>query len=453
MTIFDCKKVHFIGIGGISMSGIAHILLERGIEITGSDQSTSEITKTLQKAGAHIFHEHKAEYITDQEMVIYTGAIKKDNPEYVEATNKNIPMLARTEALNQILQLHENIIAVAGTHGKTTVTSMITHIFRKNFDDISYMIGAHLNATNKSYNLIESPYITVEACEYQANFLQLYPTCLLVNNIEPEHMDYYKNIEQLIDTFSTFAHHLPKGSNLIVNADDKNCQQLLTENDYNITTYGIENNADYQAKNIKLAVNNISFDLYVKGQYKDEFKLNLFGNYNIINALGAIACADLYHIDFETIKLALASFVNSDRRFEKIGTFNGATVISDYAHHPSEVKASISGATAIKDKKIVLVFQPHTYSRTHTMLHEFATAFHGVDELYITDIYAAREKNIYKIHAEDLTRVINKAGQHAEYIGELSNIKSTLEKSLDQDSLLIIMGAGSIDAYARQKLC
>ncbi len=450
MNIFDVKKVHLIGIGGISMSSIAHILLEKGIEVSGSDQATTAITKELQEKGATVYLGHNAKHIQDQEIIIYTGAINKKNPEIVEAIKRDIPLIQRTVALNDVLQLHKKIIAIAGTHGKTTVTSMVTHILRASLGDISYMIGAHLHASGKSYNLIDSDYITVEACEYQANFLKLFPTTLVVNNIEPEHMDYYKSIDQLIDTFITFSHNLPENGNLIINADDGHCKKLLKEKRYKTITYGIDQAADYNAKNIQLKSGKISFELFISGEYKETIELNLFGKYNISNALGAIASCHIHGINLSIIKKALASFVNSDRRFEYLGDYLGAKVISDYAHHPSEVKASISGATAIDNKKIVLIFQPHTYSRTKTMMTEFATAFKNVDKLYISDIYAAREENIYNVHSEDLCAAINATGQNANYIGSLDNLKSILKQELDEQSVLIMMGAGTIDEYARQ---
>ncbi len=452
MTIFDIKKAHLIGIGGISMCSIAYILLERGIEVTGSDQNKSDITMDLEKAGATVYLGHNANNITDQDIVIYTGAVGKENPEIIEAISKNIPTIARTEALNDILQLHKNIIAVSGTHGKTTTTSMLTHILREKFDDISYMIGAHLAATGKSYNLIDEEFITVEACEYQANFLKLFPTSLIINNIEPEHMDYYKSIEQLVSTFRAFAHNLPYEGKLILNIDDVNCRKLLDESNYQITTYSTKQKADYRANNITSKDGTTSFDLVIKGKVTRKINLRLLGDYNVSNALAAIAAAELHGIDLDTISNALASFVNSDRRFEHIGCFEGASVISDYAHHPSEVKASISGTSSINDKKIVLVFQPHTYSRTKTMLNEFAEAFKGVDELYITDIYAAREENIYNIHSTDLVEAISGTGQKVEYLGPLDNIKTTLKGKINENCLLIMMGAGSIDNYARKSL-
>ncbi len=449
-TIFNIKHAHFIGIGGISMSSIAHVLLERGIEVSGSDQNASPITQALIDAGAKVNIGHCADNITSPDIIIYTGAISNDNPEFLVAQSKNIPLIPRTVALNDVLALHEHIIAISGTHGKTTVTSMLTHILRHAIGDVSYMIGAHLNETGKAYHIANSDYVTVEACEYQANFLNLYPTSLIINNIEPEHMDYYKSIEQLVDTFRTFAKHLPNDGYLFVNMDDENASKLYNFKQSKVITFGTASGVDYQAVNIAPdSLGRYNFDVLIRGQHAAHVNLNIFGQFNVLNALAAIATAHCYGIDINDIASSLESFVNSDRRFEHIGHLNGTEVISDYAHHPSEVKATLSDIARIKDKKVVVVFQPHTYSRTKAMLNDFAHAFDGIDALYITDIYAARETNTYNIHASDLVTAINEKSHNATLLGDLGNFNEIIQPKLTKDTLLLMMGAGSIDRFAR----
>ncbi len=450
-SIFDVKKVHLIGIGGISMSSIAQILLSRGIVVSGSDQTTSPITDQLAANGATITIGHAAENIKDPDIVIYTGAVGADNPEMMAARAQSIPIIPRTVALNDILQLHDKIIAVAGTHGKSTTTSMATHIMRHQLTEISYLIGAVLHDTKRAYHLADSQLITVEACEYQANFLNLYPTTIVVNNIEVEHMDYYKGLVQLIGAFRQFGEHLPADGHLVINVDDQNARSLGDMKHCAVTTFGIDQPADYSAKNIvQRAPNQTSFDLYIKGQYQLTIEQNLIGKFNVYNALGAIAACHLNGADLTGIAAAMKQFINSARRFESLGSFGAAQVISDYAHHPSEVKATIDDAARLVGHKLCVVFEPHTYSRTKNMLDQFATAFRAADYVFIVDIYAAREKNSYNISSKDLADAIANSGQQAHYIGSLNNVPNALKKIIDDKTIVIMMGAGSIDDFARK---
>ncbi len=450
-SIFDVKKVHLIGIGGISMSSIAQILNQRGVIVSGSDQTASATTRELQKSGIDIAIGHAKENITDQDVVIYTGAVDYENPEMIAAQDKAITIVPRTKALNEILKLHKKIIAISGTHGKSTTTSIATHLLRQQKGDISYLIGAKLHETKRAYHLADSQYVTVEACEYQANFLHLYPTTIVVNNIEPEHIDYYKSIEQLVDTFRTFAKHLPKDGHLILNNDDANARLLSDQTNCNVSTFGIDNNADYMAKNIALKnATTTTFDLYIKGQFMTSIEQSLIGKFNVYNTLAAIAACHLNGASLDVMPQAIKHFINSDRRFETIGTFEDATVISDYAHHPSEVKATINDAARLPNCELCVVFQPHTYSRTKNMLHEFATAFNGAKHIFITDIYAAREKNIYNISSKDLADAISNSGKQAHYIGALENIPIALKNIVKPNTLILMMGAGNIDHFARQ---
>ncbi len=450
-SIFDVKKVHLIGIGGISMSSIAQILSNRGIAVSGSDQTESATTRELQKNGIDVAIGHAKDNVKDPNIVIYTGAIDNDNPEMIAAKNKNIPIIPRTVALNEILKLHKKIIAISGTHGKSTTTSIVTHLLRHQKGDISYLIGAKLHETKRAYHLADSAFVTVEACEYQANFLHLYPTTIVVNNIEPEHIDYYKSIEQLVDTFRTFANHLPANGHLVLNNDDANTRLLNNHQGCRVTTFGIDQPADYMAQNIKMGNGaKTSFDLYIKGKFITTIEQSLIGKFNVYNTLAAITACHLNGASLDDIVEPIKHFINSDRRFEAIGKFAGADVISDYAHHPSEVKATIDDAARLPNRELCIVFQPHTYSRTKNMLGEFATAFNAAQHVFVTDIYAAREKNIYNISSKDLAEAITKNGKPAHYIGKLENVPNALREIVNEKTLIVMMGAGSIDSFARQ---
>ncbi len=385
-SIFDVKKVHLIGVGGISMSSIAQILLSRGIAVSGSDQAASPLTEQLEKNGAIINIGHAKQNIKDPDIVIYTGAVGNDNPEMIAAKDKAIPIIPRTVALNDILQLHQKIIAISGTHGKSTTTSIATHIMRHQEGEISYLIGAQLDETKRAYHLTDSPLITVEACEYQANFLHLYPTTIVVNNIEPEHIDYYKSIEQLIDTFRTFAKHLPADGHLVINADDANANLLRDHQACQVTTFAIDQPANYRATNIRMsAEHTTTFDLLIDGNHVMTIEQSLIGKFNVYNTLAAITACHLNGASLKGIPSLMKCFVNSERRFENIG-----------------------------------------------------------------DIYAAREKNIYNVSSKDLVDVICKTGKTAHYVGKLKHIPQALKTVVDEQSLIIMMGAGSIDAFARK---
>lgn len=449
-SIFEAKNIHLVGIGGISMSSIAHILLNRGIAVSGSDQKQSHATDSLIKMGANIHIGHSEANIDNPDIIIYTSAIDENNPELIMAKNKNIPLVQRTKALNDILIEHPYILAVSGTHGKSTTTSMVAQILRQAFGDVSYMIGAELADTNKAYHITKSDYIAVEACEYQANFLNLYPTTIAINNIEQEHIDFFSSIEQLVASFNEFASHLPANGYLILNRDDRYTYQLATLDNCHIITFGIDNQADYHADNITMDdAGQTSFDLVYRGDYICRIQLNMIGKFNVYNALSAIAATHVNGIDFAISQQALAGFQSAHRRFETVGYYKGAQVVSDYGHHPTAVRATLESAKKINGKKICIVYQPHTYSRTKTLLSDYASAFSCADEVIITDIYAARETNPYNVHSSDLVNVIHHAGQSASYVASDKALIDRLDKVANSNTLIIMMGAGDIDDLAR----
>jgi UDP-N-acetylmuramate--alanine ligase len=449
-SLLTAERVHFIGIGGISMSAIAHILLEKGIKVTGSDAKISETTKKLEQAGATIFIGHSADNITTQDAIIYTGAISDDNPEFTKANELNIKIYRRTQAIDAIMSSFDVSVAITGTHGKTSTTSMLAMILEENADDASYLVGAKLPHTNKAYKLSNSGLIAVEACEYKASFLDLHPTTIVVNNLEEEHLDYYDDLEHIIRTYQEFVTHLSPKSYLILNHDDFNTRRLIKECPCNLVTYGINEPSTFEARQITFDHNGLTtFEVYYEEEKLFDLTLQVLGRFNVYNALGAIAAAYVNGISVENIKVALSKFVNAERRFELLGTYKGATLISDYAHHPSEVKATIQAAKNYDNKEVCIVFQPHTYSRTKSLLIEMSSAFKDVTHLFITDIFAAREQNTFNIHSSDLIEHIAEEGQNAVYIKDLQDVLPYLDHIANDNLLIIMMGAGDIDSFAR----
>jgi len=449
-AILELSSVHLIGIGGISMSAIAHILLERGIKVSGSDAKASATTDTLKTQGATIYIGHSQEHITTQEAIIYTGAIDEANPEFAKALECNIPIFRRTEAINQLMANYPIAIAISGTHGKTSTTTMTTMILDAAQQEPSYLVGAKIPSSNKAYHMSPSDFIAVEACEYKAGFLDLHPTTLVVNNIEEEHLDFYKNIDAIVDTFTQFANHLQSEHFLILNHDDFNTRKLLKNHSAKVLTFGISTTADYEAKQVTFDYDGkATFDLYFKGDFQLKITLNVSGKHNVYNALGAIAATHANGISFESAQKALAVFCNAERRFEDIGHYNGARIVSDYAHHPSEVKATLQAALSYGHADVYVVFQPHTYSRTKSLLLDLASSFKGVKHAFITDIYAARETNHYNIHSRDLVQHIANEDTPVTYTGSLDNLAQLIHPYLKQDVLVVFMGAGDIDTWVR----
>ncbi|MCK8059474.1 MULTISPECIES: UDP-N-acetylmuramate--L-alanine ligase [unclassified Fusibacter] len=449
-SLLTAERVHFIGIGGISMSAIAHIFIEKGIKVTGSDAKASPATLKLEEAGATIYIGHSSDNITDQDAVVYTGAISDDNPEFAKAQSLEIPTYRRTQAIDAIMESFEVSLAVTGTHGKTTITSMLAMILEETPQDASYLVGAKLPHTHKAYKLSPSTHIAVEACEYKASFLDLHPTTIIVNNIEEEHLDYYDDLDHIIRTYQEFATHLKPKNYLILNHDDFNTRRLIKDCNCNFVTYGINESSTFEARQITFDMHGYpSFEVFYEDEKLMELTLKVCGKFNVYNALGAISAAYVNGISIESIQSALSKFSNAERRFEILGTYKGATLISDYAHHPSEVKVTVQAAKNFDNKEICVVFQPHTYSRVKSLLLEMSSAFKDVNHLYITDIYAAREANTYNIHSQDLVDLIIEEGQNATYIKELKDVIPHLDTIAKDNMLIIMMGAGDIDQFAR----
>lgn len=438
--------IHFIGIGGISMSGLAEILLEEGFTVSGSDSKESALTKKLESEGARIAYGQKAENITpDIDCVVYTAAINRANPELIEAVAKKIPMLTRAELLGQLMKNYKTPIAVSGTHGKTTTTSMISHILLAGDMDPTISVGGILKAIGGNIRVGSSETFVTEACEYTNSFLHFFPKISVILNIEEDHLDFFKDLEDIRHSFRQFAELLPEDGTLVINSDIDGFREIYEGLRCRVVTYGSSPDSDYSACGIAYDGNgHVSFDLLKHGEKTDRISLSVTGDHNVSNALSAIAVADLLDIPMDTTKKGLLSFTGTDRRFEYKGEFNGVTVVDDYAHHPTEIEATLKAAKHYPHEKVWCVFQPHTYTRTKAFFHEFAAALSHADHLVLADIYAARETDTLGISSADLAEEVKKLGTDAHYFPSFAEIEAFLKENCRPGDLLITMGAGDI---------
>ena len=404
--------VHFIGIGGISMSGLAEILLEEGFHISGSDAKESALTDALEKKGARIYYGQRASNISDStDVVVYTAAIHPDNPEFARAKELGIPMLTRAELLGQIMRNYDTPIAVAGTHGKTTTTSMLSHILLKGDCDPTISVGGILPAIGGNIRVGQSETFLTEACEYTNSFLSFFPKISIILNMDADHLDFFKDIDDIRRSFRRFAELLPADGTLIINADTPEYQSITEGLSCQVITYGLENNADYTASDITYdEFGHASFNVRYKGSDLGRCSLKVPGSHNVSNALSAVAAGRLLNLPWEVIAEGLLSFTGTDRRFQYKGTVGGVTIIDDYAHHPTEIEATLKAAANYPHRKVWCVFQPHTYTRTKALLPEFAQALTLADHVVLADIYAARETDTLGISSEDLADRIRELG-------------------------------------------
>lgn len=438
------KKVHFIGIGGVSMSGLAEILLERGYTVSGSDMKRSPATDKLTASGAEIYIGHNSNNLKNADIVVYTAAIPEDNPELLKAKELSLTLLSRAELLGFIMRGHKFNVAVSGTHGKTTTTSMLSHITLDGELDPTILVGGDLDIINGNVRTGKSEYFITEACEYKASFLQFYPYVGIILNIDADHLDYYKDINDIKQTFVKFINLIPEDGYLIANAEDANTMEAAESATCNVVTYGI-NKGEFTAHKIAFDEHGCaSFDVHHKTDFLFKIKLNVPGRHNILNALAAIAASISINIERSAIINGLESFSGTHRRFEVKGTKNGITVIDDYAHHPTEIKATLAAAKNYPHKRIFCVFQPHTYSRTLSLFDEFSNAFLGVDELILADIYAAREKDTGVVSSEKLSAAIKEKGVNCRNLHSFKEIADYLNETLESGDLLLTVGAGDV---------
>lgn len=436
--------IHFIGIGGISMSGLAVILLQRGYKVSGSDRQKTHITDKLEKLGATVYEGHNAENIMGADLVVHTAAVHMDNPEIQEAVNKNIRLIDRAECLGAIMKLYKNAVGIAGTHGKTTTTAMMTHALIYADKDPTVSIGGELDIIDGNIRAGKSDYFITEACEYTNSFLKFYPYIAVITNIEEDHLDFFSGIEEIRESFSAFAELTKNSGYVVANGDDENVRLALSNHDLRIIYYGKDKNADYYYENLKIRCGYPEFDVMYKGEKRCRVKINVPGIHNVMNTLAVCAVCDLLGIAPEIYARGIETFNGIHRRFEKLGTLNGASVIADYAHHPTEIAATLKAAREFDYNKMWCVFQPHTYTRTKTLWSSFLECFDSVDKLIMTHIYAAREQFDGITRASNLAEQIQKKGIDAVYIEDFDSICEHLRKEVQPNDIVFIMGAGDV---------
>lgn len=438
--------IHFIGIGGISMSGLAEILLDRKFTVSGSDMKASEITEHLGKIGARIAIGQRAENITnDIDLVVYTAAIHEENEEFAAAKNKNIPMMTRAALLGQIMDNYARSIAVAGTHGKTTTTSMLTHILLQGQLDPTVSVGGMLDRIGGNIRVGQSNVFLTEACEYTNSFLEFHPLYSIILNVEEDHMDFFKDLEDIKHSFHLFASQTAPDGLIIINGDMEHTDDILKDLPQKAITFGLNGDNDYTATDISFdKEGNGSYQLVVDGENMGPVSLKVKGRHNIMNSLAAIACARALGLPMKQILTGLLSFGGTHRRFEYKGNIGDVIVIDDYAHHPTEIKATLTAAREYPHDELWVVFQPHTYTRTKAFLHQFAEVLTLADHVVLADIYAAREPDTGMVSSRDIVNLLKEAGTDVYYFPTFGEIEDFLLSQVKGHDLLITMGAGDV---------
>jgi UDP-N-acetylmuramate--alanine ligase len=450
------KKIHFIGIGGIGMSGIAEVLSNLGFSITGSDLKKSKNTDRLENLfGIRVSEGHAAENIGDAQVVVYSSAVRADNPEVLRARETGIPVIPRAEMLAELMTLKPYAVAVAGTHGKTSTTSMVAALLGHAGVDPTTVVGGVVDTLGSNAKLGSSEWFVTEADESDRSFLMLYPTIAVVTNIDKEHMESYKGMDDVVQCFTDFVNKVPFYGAAIICLDDPNVQLLIPNIKRRRVTYGLTAQADISGHEIRYTDSFGSvFTVWKGSEVLGEIELPVPGKHNVYNALAAAAVALELEVPFALIAEAFKGFRNADRRFQFKGEAQGITVVDDYGHHPTEILATLSAAkNSSAGRRTVVVFQPHRYTRTQELMDEFALAFNNADVLYVLDIYAASESPIPGISAEVLTENIRKYGhKNANYIGDIATAADRVTNELRKDDLVITLGAGSVTRLSEEIL-
>lgn len=448
INIKEHRHFHFIGIGGIGMSALANILLSRGYKVSGSDIKPSDITDNLMSLGATIYNQHEGNNVDGSDAVIYTAAVSDENPEIIRAKECGIPLYSRADLLGNLMQDQPCSIAISGTHGKTTTTSMVSLILEHAGFDPTILVGGNLPQINGNVKIGKGSYFVTEACEYRDSFLSMKPNVEIILNIDSDHLDYFKDIEHIASSFSRFASLVPEDGLVVAYAANAFVAGVIKNLKCNVVTFGFGNMFDYSADEIRFDSEGFpSFNVYHKGELLTSVHLLVPGEHNVSNALAAFACTHSLGAPVEKIKETLETFTGTQRRFDSVGnTEKGAKIIDDYAHHPTEIKATLKAATNVPHKKLWCIFQPHTYTRTLALFDEFASAFSDADAVILADIYAARERNIYKISSEDLANRIRELHpeKQVDYFDSFEKIADYISENAEKDDLVITMGAGDV---------
>ena len=440
------KNIHMIGIGGSSMSGIAEILKKWNFNVTGSDSTESDATRDLVANNIPVYIGANPMNVDRCDLVVYSAAIKPENPELVRARELGIPTVERKEIMGELTRAFRNSICVSGTHGKSTTTSMIAQCFLDAQKDPTIQIGAVLDSIGGNYRVGESEYFIIEACEYSASFLDFFPKVEVILNIDNDHLDYYKTMENIKAAFVEYVKLLPDDGILVYNADDENCRGLSAHTKAKCISFSTKTNkANFTAKNISYDANGCaSFDVYKNNAFYKTFKLGVPGEHNVYDALACIAVCSQFDVDKNSVKDTLKVYGGAERRFQYLGEVNGAKVYDDYGHHPTEILAVANAVKKRKYNHSWVLFQPHTYSRTKALLDDFANVLINFDNIIVTDIYAAREIDNHEVSSRDIIDKIEALGRKAYYIRDLESIVDFVRRNAKPDDIIITQGAGTI---------
>jgi len=449
MNLDDYKNIHLIGIGGASMYAIAALLHHDGKHITGSDIYETNNTLYLKKLGIEIVIGHNPELVKKADLVIYTAAISEDDIELVTAHKNNIETIERAPFLGEYTKNYKNLICISGTHGKSTTTGMLASVFLEANLNPTIQIGASLKKIIGNYFIGGKKYFILEACEYVDSFLHFHPTSEIILNIDNDHLDYFKTIENTKKSFRKYVDLLPENGYLVINYDDDNTHHLI-DGINNVVTYGMQNSeAKVQARNITYSdLGFPTFDVYIENEYFETFTLSVLGSHNILNALAVISMALNYKINKNDIKNGLKDFTGVGRRFEYKGEYNGAHIFDDFAHHPTEISATYNSVKCIKCHESWAIFQSHTYSRTKEHMSDFANILAKFDNIIICDIYPAREENIWGVKEDSLVDLIKEKNKNVVHIPTYQDIVNYLKGNIKEDDLIITIGAGPINKVA-----
>ncbi len=446
------RSIHFVGIGGIGMSGIAEVLLAHGFDVTGSDVRESEVVLRLRELGATVHVGHRADNVTRADVIVFSSAVKRDNPELAVARERSIPVIPRAEMLAELMRLKDGI-AIAGSHGKTTTTSLVATVLRDAGLDPTVVIGGKLNALGSNAARGAGSLLVAEADESDGSFLHLTPTFAVITNIDAEHLDHYGDHERVKDAFVSFANRVPFYGVVVACLDHPHVQDILPRIEKRVATYGLSAQADYRARNLKAQGLTTTFEVIRRGQSLGDFEVRMPGQHNVLNALATIALADELAVPHEQIKSSLASFAGVQRRFTIVGEPRGITIVDDYGHHPAEVEATLEAAQRAYGRRLIVAFQPHRYSRTQHCFDELVRAFNRADVLLLTDVYAAGEAPIEGIDSAHLSQAIRAHGHRdVTHVPDVNTLPSVLAERCAVGDVIITMGAGNITRVGRDLL-
>ncbi len=440
----NAKHIHFTGIGGVSMSALAMIAKSQGKKVTGSDISESDSVLSLRAHGITVTVGHHADNAIGCDLLVYTAAVKDNNPELVFVKTNNIPHCERAALLGLLMAQYPHSVAVSGTHGKTTTTSMLASVFMSAKTDPTVLVGANLSIIGGNYRVGGSEYSVYEACEYCNSFHNFYPDAAIVLNVDEDHLDFFKDLADIQRSFVKFTHNINKNGVLIINGDDENCRPVIEGAPVKVITFGINEGNDITAKDIEFSGALASFTALQKGKALGRVQMNVGGQHNVLNALSVIATGLYYGLSFEDIAAGIAAFGGADRRFQIKGKVKGAVIVDDYAHHPTEISATIASAKAAGYQPVTVIFQPHTFTRTQALMDEFAAALSKADRVVVTDIYSAREINTIGVKITDLRDKI----EGCRYIGDFTAIASFITENAADNGCFILMGAGNVNQIA-----